>query len=79
MTVKPNPNNGQFMLQINSKDTNKAQVNYIYIYNTIGQLLYQTTGAQNTINLNIVNYPAGLYLIRVQSGNNSWCKKVVKE
>ncbi len=79
MTIRPNPNNGLFMLQINSTDTNKAQVNYIYIYNIMGQLLYQTEGAQNTINLNIVNYPAGLYLIRVQSGNSSWCKKVVKE
>jgi hypothetical protein len=79
MTLKPNPNNGQFMLQINSTDTNKVQLNYIYIYNTMGQLIAQITSKDNTIGINISNYPAGLYLIRVQSGGNSWCKKVVKE
>ncbi len=77
MIIEPNPTNGAIMLSIINQ--NIAKINYIEIYNIFGQLLYQTAEAQNTVNLNISNYPAGLYLIRVQSGNNSWCKKVMKE
>ena len=75
----PNPTHGQFMLRLNETGDSAQQVNYIYIYNTMAQLIVQTTSKDNTISINISNYPAGLYLIRVQSGSNSWCRKVVKE
>ncbi len=79
LKVMPNPTHGQFMLRLNETGDSAQQVNYIYIYNTMAQLIVQTTSKDNTISINISNYPAGLYLIRVQSGGNSWCKKVVKE
>ncbi len=77
LTVQPNPTNGNILLSINEQ--NNDNVKYIYLYNIYGQLIYQTTSSQNAINIDLSNYSAGLYLILVQSGSNSWCKKVVKE
>ncbi len=77
LTVQPNPSNGNILLSINEQ--NDGIVKYIYLYNIYGQLVYQTTSSQNAINIDLSNYSAGQYLIRVQSGGNSWCKKVVKE
>ena len=77
----PNPTKGPFTLQLTQSgspaDNPMDANNYITVYNVFGQTIYQTTTPEFKINLDLSAQPRGVYLVRVQSGNNYFTKKVV--
>jgi len=49
----------------------------IEIYNTLGNKIYQSVFETNTKSINISNYPQGIYIVKVYSGNNVFVEKVI--
>lgn len=72
--IIPNPSNGIFTI---SQTGNSDNLNSIEIYNTLGNKLYQSDFETNTKLINISQYPKGLYIVKVFSGNNVFVEKVV--
>jgi len=80
LVVMPNPNGGNFI--ITGKTTANTPID-ISIINSLGQQLFELVSQSEqenfSQNINISNLPSGIYYLQVQSADNSWVKKVVKE
>ena len=72
-SIYPNPTTG--ILNIKSKDNDKFSIT---IFNTLGKRIEETQSIQH-LQLNINNYPAGIYFIQIQTGNNLITKKIIKQ
>lgn len=75
--VFPNPNQGVFTVALNHTNSNELK---IAVYDLQGRNIYeQNTVANGTIKqeINISHASAGIYLIRVQDGNQQYVKKIV--
>lgn len=79
LRLSPNPTAGRVRLTFNTFDINDLK---IIIYNSsgseVGKLTVEMT-SQRACNLNLDTFDLkpGLYLVRVESGNQSWSEKVV--
>ena len=62
--VYPNPNNGQFYIQVGTYENTSVEV-----YNTIGQKVFAQKLEANLTPLDITNYNAGIYQITVLNNN----------
>jgi hypothetical protein len=71
----PNPSDGNFVIGLNSS---KAEIKSISIYNTIGKLMQtiNNTSSAQTINVS-VNYPAGVYYVKVNTANGVATHKII--
>lgn len=69
MFIYPNPSDGNFTVVLAVVDNNSL----FQIYNIIGQKVYETTvnANQTTLNVDISNYPRGMYVCRVLSPGGS--------
>ncbi|MFH1004317.1 MAG: SBBP repeat-containing protein [Bacteroidota bacterium] len=65
--IYPNPSNGSYTMQI-SQDLLKSKM---FIYDTIGQMIFQTTLSQNSTSINIPNLIQGVYIVKLQTLNGS--------
>jgi hypothetical protein len=77
MVVSPNPNNGNFTLDLSSV---KSQVSNVKVMNMVGGVVYQQKVAQNTTfnqNINLSNLSNGVYTILIQTNNGDIVKKMV--
>ena len=77
MVVSPNPNNGNFTLDLSSV---KSQVSNVKIMNMVGGVVYQQKVAQNATfnqNINLNNLSDGVYTILIQTNNGDIVKKMV--
>ena len=77
--ITPNPNNGQFMLRVELSENLPVQVD---VFNINGQLI-QSIAKGNFVNIqeriDLSNEAAGIYLVRLQVGNEVLTKKVIIE
>jgi hypothetical protein len=77
--ITPNPNNGQFMLRVELSENLPVQVD---VFNINGQLI-QSIAKGNFVNIqeriDLSNEAAGIYLVRLQIGNEVLTKKVIIE
>jgi len=77
MLVYPNPNNGNFTLNLSAV---KDQVTNVKIMNMVGGVVYQEKAAQNASfnqNINLSNLSEGVYTLRIQTNNGEIVKKMV--
>ncbi len=77
--VRPNPNNGLFMLNVELSENLPIQID---VFNTSGQLIKAVakgdfTNIQQQIDL--TDKATGVYLVRLQVGNEVMTKQVVKQ
>lgn len=74
--ISPNPSNGNFIISLNGKIT-KGNVT---ISNLLGENVF-TTNIYNESEkeINLRNVSPGIYLIKVQNGNEYYCKKLIVE
>ena len=68
----PNPNNGQFKLELPSEECN------VTVFNRLGQVVYQAKASGST-NLNLQHLVNGMYFINVRSDQYNSTQKFVKE
>lgn len=66
--IYPNPNDGHFTINID-------KVNSILIYNSIGSLVYSSVNGLNEIDIS--NFPKGLYFIKVLSSDKLYTQKIL--
>ncbi|MFL5729918.1 MAG: T9SS type A sorting domain-containing protein, partial [Cytophagaceae bacterium] len=80
LVVKPNPNQGSFTASFASGISQRISLN---IVNSLGQTVYQFSDVSNSEvfekNIDLTGLAAGVYVLQVTSGSNSWVKKVMKE
>lgn len=72
-SIFPNPTTG--LLNINQKDHNKFSVT---LFNSTGKIIEETQNVQK-LQLNIENYPTGIYFIQIFTDNNLITKKIIKQ
>jgi hypothetical protein len=72
--VYPNPNNGQFTLEL----TNIESSVWVGVYNTLGVKVYQFSAKGNTKEeINLTNIQTGIYFVRVNSGKDLTTSKII--
>lgn len=73
--ISPNPNNGRFILQL--KEVEATGINEVFIYNAIGQMIYQSTLSNNQTAIDLSAQPKGIYFVKVQSNSKVFSNKVI--
>jgi hypothetical protein len=72
--VYPNPNNGQFTIELKNFDGNSE----VCIYNTLGKRIYQSVGIDNSrCEISLPEITQGIYLVRVNNGKEQFAKRIV--
>ncbi|MBI4945720.1 MAG: T9SS type A sorting domain-containing protein [Bacteroidetes bacterium] len=74
ITITPNPTSGVFVLHIN--DNTPIEV---FIYNNIGQLIYQSTIINGQSSIDLSTQPRGIYFVKVQSADPAGAGKIYTE
>jgi hypothetical protein len=72
-SLYPNPSNGIFIL--NSKITNGE----IFIYNTLGEKIYQSKIISSDTKINLADKPKGIYFVNVKTETKSFTQKIIIE
>ncbi|MBE9485079.1 MAG: T9SS type A sorting domain-containing protein, partial [Bacteroidetes bacterium] len=75
ISVYPNPTQGSFVLELGQSDFDGAQLKII---NARGELVYQQIikKATEKISVDISDHPAGIYMLRLQSGDIQIDRKI---
>lgn len=78
MSIYPNPSKGQFTIKSNNTDIRKLDMT---IMNSTGKLIKRKSITNNSgifnENINLSNYPKGIYFIKLSNGNDEKSIKVV--
>ena len=69
----PNPNNGNFSIDLPEEDCTIA------VYNGLGQLVYRQENANGLTTLNLEGLNKGMYFVNIQSANGTSTQKFVKQ
>ena len=72
ITVRPNPATSNFTLEL--VENTPAQVQ---IFNIVGQMVYNQTTSEATVNVNVNDLKAGIYMLRVTQNGQVYTSKVV--
>jgi plastocyanin len=76
IVVYPNPSNGKFKLEINGLLEDKAKD--LAIYNVQGDKIFAATKSKRTSNdIDISNFPKGMYFIKIFDGTEMSEKKII--
>ena len=67
----PNPAHNELNLSGTVAPTN------VYIYNSIGQLTYETNQCATNMRISVANLPAGMYFVKIVSERGSVTKRIV--
>ena len=73
-SVYPNPSNEIFTILF----TENTRENYLCeIYNNLGELIQSETISNNMHNLNLSNYPAGFYFLKITNNKEAKTQKII--
>jgi hypothetical protein len=74
----PNPTTGKFKIQSDQNTSNKINLK---IYNLLGEKIFEKSdfNPQSSNEIDLSNSPKGIYLIKINDGENRYSKKVVIE
>ena len=76
-TLFPNPTAD--VLNITLQQFKRNQNYSLSLFNCVGQLVYHTKAVKEKMQFDVSYFPAGIYLVQLQSGNGSVNRKVVIE
>jgi hypothetical protein len=74
--VFPNPNNGNFSVELLRTNIQRADV---YVYNVLNQKIYEKMAEDTSplINIDISNWAKGIYYLKVQAGLSNYSEKII--
>ncbi len=75
ITLHPNPTNNRFKLQLQNPKIKDLQLTITDIH---GRTLQQMPLLQSSIEVDLSEQTAGIYLVQISDGQNWWTEKVVK-
>jgi hypothetical protein len=70
LSIRPNPVHNS--LNIHAPTT----INKLVLYNTLGQLIFESNPGTKTASIDMSVYPAGMYILKL---NDEWVEKIIKE
>jgi hypothetical protein len=73
LNIYPNPNKGQFTINLPEEDCD------IVVFNSLGQQVYQLSNAYGLTTLNLEGLDSGMYFVTVKSDSDVSTLKFVKE
>lgn len=78
--IKPNPVNNKLTLSINSESTNiNSNKNYeVTIFNLYGEAFYKAKHKEKEININVSDFPKGLYVIYISDSRKFVTEPFIK-
>jgi hypothetical protein len=76
LSVYPNPTSKSITINFKSQ---QGSLNYIEIEDLKGIRMLETHTKQRTKVLDVENYPAGIYIVKVKTGGSIWIGKFCKE
>jgi beta-glucanase (GH16 family) len=71
--IYPNPNNGQFTLELNNNEEKASVV----VYDLMGKIVYSKNSGQNIQKIDISEQAKGIYFVRVSIGEQVFNEKVI--
>lgn len=75
MQVYPNPVNQTLYLQFGAGESEAA----IEVYNTAGQVIYSARTVQNSTQIDVADWAAGIYLVRVVRNGEVFTEKIIRQ
>jgi ligand-binding sensor domain-containing protein len=70
----PNPNNGQFVLEL----TNAGSNTIIRVYNMVGSIIYESKATnQSNHKINLSGIKSGIYIVKVNDQKKQFTKKII--
>lgn len=72
ISIFPNPFSDYIQIETNSAKTTYS------IINAVGIEVFSGESAHNTITISTQNFPAGIYIVKITSGGETICQKIVK-
>lgn len=77
--VYPNPNSGQFTLELSEQDK-ATKVKEIKIYDLLGKIIWSIGASHNSkFNIDLSNQAKGIYYVKVENENGVVMKKIIVE
>jgi uncharacterized repeat protein (TIGR01451 family) len=76
ITIYPNPGNGIYHVKLPENITTSA---IIQVYDVLGKLVSDTKAQNNTAQIDLSNQPKGVYIFRINGGNNSFNQLIIKQ
>jgi hypothetical protein len=78
LQLYPNPNNGQFTIQLT--DIDPKEVKLVEVYDVTGKSIFKQGAIQSTtLNIDISNQRKGMYIVRVVTENQSFTERIFKQ
>ena len=74
-SVYPNPSEGKVTIEISNESNNAA--NQIYIYNSVGSMVWQKTSSDKMIDIDLSDFSKGIYLVTIINNKKISSKKIV--
>jgi hypothetical protein len=74
ITLSPNPNTGEFTVNLNGLKSGKSTIS---VYNINGQMVYQNLNASAILNVDLSKEPRGIYFVKISSAGETFNQKVV--
>ena len=71
LSLFPNPSSGLVYMQSN------VNVERLEIYNLAGKMLYSTFPNSMEAKMNLADLPKGIYIVKVNSGGEGFCRKII--
>lgn len=72
----PNPNNGNFTILVSQKEVSNLNIE---VFDIFGKSVYKTITNNTNTEINTVNLPTGMYLVKLNSNEISEVLKLIKE
>lgn len=83
INISPNPATGKFTIQLATANwqlaSSQKSAASIEIYNTLGEVVYQSLILNPNSLIDLSSHPKGIYFIKIQSGDNRYTEKVVMQ
>ena len=76
LSVIPNPSGGHFLVRLNSSDT-ESFILHITIYDMIGKEVYSSKENKQSVNIDLSNYPKGIYFLKANDATITYNQKVI--
>jgi hypothetical protein len=78
MQIYPNPNNGVFILDLPDNLPNKSS---LFVIDVLGRTIYtgDLSAGNSHLNINLTNYPKGVYTVLLRAGTNTLTKRIIIE
>ena len=74
ISIYPNPNNGEFKINIDNASINLAEVQVFDIY---GRLIFSNSISEKQSSIDLTKYSSGVYTVKISANNLSTTKKVI--